>query len=287
MGDGRFVAPKTLEVRLQRRRHARAEGRARVPQPRDACDDPGDPRPRGRPAADAHRSARTRPAARAPDRARRRLRRPGVRAGVPPLRQPRDGRRARASAARPRGPGRRGRHRADSSATRGSTSSFRPRCSRSRADPARACASACGRLRASGLIEGSDILVAAGRTPNTAGIGLETAGVELDERGYVQVNDRLETTAPDVWAIGECAGSPQFTHVSYDDFRVVRDNLAGGNRSDARPADPVLPVHRPAAGAGRPERSAKPGASGVAVRVAKMPMSAVLRTRTIGESAAS
>src|SRR5215831_16650153 len=57
-------------------------------------------------------------------------------------------------------------------------------------------------------IEGSDILVAAGRIPNTAGIGLEAAGVELDERGYIRTNERLETTAPQVWAIGECAGSP-------------------------------------------------------------------------------
>jgi pyruvate/2-oxoglutarate dehydrogenase complex dihydrolipoamide dehydrogenase (E3) component len=81
------------------------------------------------------------------------------------------------------------------------------------------------------IIEGSDILVAAGRTPNTAGIGLDLAGVALDERSYIAVNDRLETSAPDVWAVGECAGSPQFTHVSFDDFRIVRDNLAGGNRS--------------------------------------------------------
>jgi pyruvate/2-oxoglutarate dehydrogenase complex dihydrolipoamide dehydrogenase (E3) component len=57
-------------------------------------------------------------------------------------------------------------------------------------------------------IDGSDILVAAGRIPNTAGIGLEDAGVELDGRRYIRVNERLETSAPDVWAIGECAGSP-------------------------------------------------------------------------------
>jgi pyruvate/2-oxoglutarate dehydrogenase complex dihydrolipoamide dehydrogenase (E3) component len=81
------------------------------------------------------------------------------------------------------------------------------------------------------LIEGSDILAATGRTPNTAGIGLDSAGVRLDGRSYVQVNDRLETSAPDVWAIGECAGSPQFTHVSEDDFRVIRDNLVGGSRT--------------------------------------------------------
>src|SRR5713101_3504396 len=66
-------------------------------------------------------------------------------------------------------------------------------------------------------ITGSDILVATGRAPNTAGIGLEVAGVELDQRGYVKVNERLQTTAINVWAIGECAGSPQFTHISLDD----------------------------------------------------------------------
>ena len=77
----------------------------------------------------------------------------------------------------------------------------------------------------------SNILVAAGRSPNTAGIGLDVAGVELEAHGYIKVNERLETSAPDVWAIGECAGSPQFTHVSFDDFRIVRDNLAGANRT--------------------------------------------------------
>ena len=75
-------------------------------------------------------------------------------------------------------------------------------------------------------IEGSDILVATGRVPNTAGIGLDEAGVELDDRGYIRVNERLETTAPNVWAIGECAGSPLSTHVSVDDFRIIKDNLA-------------------------------------------------------------
>jgi pyruvate/2-oxoglutarate dehydrogenase complex dihydrolipoamide dehydrogenase (E3) component len=80
-------------------------------------------------------------------------------------------------------------------------------------------------------VDGSDVLVAVGRIPNTAGIGLKEAGVELDGRGYIRVNGRLETSAPEVWAVGECAGSPQFTHISEDDFRIVRDNLAGGNRS--------------------------------------------------------
>ncbi|WP_235610617.1 FAD-dependent oxidoreductase [Bordetella sp. H567] len=80
-------------------------------------------------------------------------------------------------------------------------------------------------------VEGSDLLVAAGRVPNTSGIGLEAAGVEVDERGYIRVDAHLATTAPAIWAVGECAGSPQFTHVSADDFRIVLDNLAGGTRS--------------------------------------------------------
>jgi len=133
------------------------------------------------------------------------------------------------------------------------------------------------------LLEGSDILAATGRTPDTAGIGLDIAGVRLDGRGYVQVNDRLETSAPDVWAIGECAGSPQFTHVSEDDFRVIRDNLAGGSRTTR---DRLIPfclfTDPPVARVGLSEAEAK--RRGVAVRVARLPMGAVLRTRTTGET---
>jgi pyruvate/2-oxoglutarate dehydrogenase complex dihydrolipoamide dehydrogenase (E3) component len=79
-------------------------------------------------------------------------------------------------------------------------------------------------------IAGSHLLVAAGRVPNTEGIGLELASVKLTANGYVQVDEHLATTAPDVWAIGEVAGSPQFTHVSVDDFRVVHDSINGGKR---------------------------------------------------------
>lgn len=133
------------------------------------------------------------------------------------------------------------------------------------------------------LVEGSDILVATGRTPNTAGIGLDIGGVRLDGRGYVQVNDRLETSAQDVWAIGECAGSPQFTHVSADDFGVIRDNLAGGRRSTR---DRLIPfclfTDPPLARVGLNETEAR--SRGVAVRVAKLPMGSVLRTRTTGET---
>ena len=100
-----------------------------------------------------------------------------------------------------------------------------------------------------------DILVAAGRTPNTRGIGLEENGIELTDRGYIRVNDRLETTAIDTWAIGECAGSPQFTHISLDDFRVIRDNLEGRHRTHRRTAGAVLHVHRSAPREGWHERT--------------------------------
>ncbi|PNE11992.1 MAG: mercuric reductase [Beijerinckiaceae bacterium] len=132
-------------------------------------------------------------------------------------------------------------------------------------------------------VEGSDILVAAGRSPNTAGIGLDVAGVELDGRGYIKVNERLETSAPDVWAIGECAGSPQFTHVSFDDFRIIRDNLAGANRTTR---DRLIPfcmfTDPPLARVGLSEGEAQ--RQGIEARVAKLPMSVVLRTHTIDET---
>jgi pyruvate/2-oxoglutarate dehydrogenase complex dihydrolipoamide dehydrogenase (E3) component len=130
---------------------------------------------------------------------------------------------------------------------------------------------------------GSDILVAAGRTPNTAGIGLEEAGVELDERGYIRVNERLETSAPEVWAIGECAGSPQFTHVSVDDFRIVRDNLSGGKRSTRDRLVPYCMFTDPQlARVGLSEGEAQ--RQGIIARVATLPMSMVLRAETTDET---
>jgi pyruvate/2-oxoglutarate dehydrogenase complex dihydrolipoamide dehydrogenase (E3) component len=124
--------------------------------------------------------------------------------------------------------------------------------------------------------------VAAGRIPNTADVGLEKAGVELDARGFIRVNERLETTAPDVWAIGEAAGSPQFTHVSVDDFRIVRANMSGGNRrTDDRLVPYVMFTDPPLARVGLSEGQA--GLQGMAVRVAKLPMRNVLRTAATDE----
>jgi pyruvate/2-oxoglutarate dehydrogenase complex dihydrolipoamide dehydrogenase (E3) component len=74
-------------------------------------------------------------------------------------------------------------------------------------------------------IFGSHILLAAGRTPNTDTLNLAAAGVETNARGYITANDLLETTAPGIYAMGDCKGPPAFTHISYDDFRIIRDNL--------------------------------------------------------------
>jgi pyruvate/2-oxoglutarate dehydrogenase complex dihydrolipoamide dehydrogenase (E3) component len=143
------------------------------------------------------------------------------------------------------------------------------------------------RVRSAGLtgdrtIEASDLLVAAGRTPNTQGIAADLAGVELDSRGYVKVNERLETTAPAVWAMGDCAGSPQFTHVAFDDFRIVRDNLNGGSRTTRDRLIPFCMFTDPElARVGLNESEAR--ARHIAYRVARLPMAAVLRTRTISE----
>jgi pyruvate/2-oxoglutarate dehydrogenase complex dihydrolipoamide dehydrogenase (E3) component len=132
-------------------------------------------------------------------------------------------------------------------------------------------------------IEGSDILVATGRIPNTDAIGLDLAGVALDSQGYIAVNDRLETSAPDVWAIGECAGSPQFTHASIDDFRVIWSNLAGGDRTTRNRLVPYcMFTDPPLARVGLNEAEAQ--RHDIAVRLAKLPIVAVLRTRTTSET---
>jgi pyruvate/2-oxoglutarate dehydrogenase complex dihydrolipoamide dehydrogenase (E3) component len=132
-------------------------------------------------------------------------------------------------------------------------------------------------------LEASDILVAAGRTPNTDRLDVAKAGVELDARGYIHVNDRLQTSAPDVWAMGECAGSPQFTHVGEDDSRVVLNNLAGGNRTTRGRLIPYCLFTDPeVAHVGMHESEAR--AKGVPYRIARMPMALVLRTRTLSQT---
>ena len=132
-------------------------------------------------------------------------------------------------------------------------------------------------------LDGTHLLVAAGRAPNTDGIGLELAGVELTDRGYIKVNERLQTTAPAVWAIGEVAGSPQFTHVSVDDFRVVHDSITGGKRVTTGRLVPFCLFTDPEfARVGLSEKEAK--AQGIAYRLFKIPMEAVMRASTLSET---
>jgi pyruvate/2-oxoglutarate dehydrogenase complex dihydrolipoamide dehydrogenase (E3) component len=131
-------------------------------------------------------------------------------------------------------------------------------------------------------IEASDVLVAAGRTPNTDGADLDRANVAVDARGFIKVNERLQTSAPGVWAVGDCAGSPMFTHVGFDDFRVVFGQLTGdGKRTTTGRLVPYCLFTDPElAHVGLHERDAR--AAGMRYRVFKLPMANVLRAVTMG-----
>jgi pyruvate/2-oxoglutarate dehydrogenase complex dihydrolipoamide dehydrogenase (E3) component len=134
-----------------------------------------------------------------------------------------------------------------------------------------------------GTIEATHLLAAGGRTPNTDGIGLETTGVATDEKGHVKVDERLRTTAEGVWATGDCAGSPYFTHIGEDDFRVVLSNLTGGDRvTTGRQVPFCLFTDPELARVGLSEREARD--RGVGYRVAKVPMEAVFRAQTVSET---
>jgi pyruvate/2-oxoglutarate dehydrogenase complex dihydrolipoamide dehydrogenase (E3) component len=132
-------------------------------------------------------------------------------------------------------------------------------------------------------LEGSDILVAAGRVPQTAGIGLEVAGVNVDAAGFIVVDERLATTAPGIWALGEGAGSPMFTHVSLNDYRIAKSVILGGDRTTLGRLIPYAVFIEPELGrVGLNETDAK--RQGIAVRVAKVPMAVVPRARTLSET---
>jgi pyruvate/2-oxoglutarate dehydrogenase complex dihydrolipoamide dehydrogenase (E3) component len=132
-------------------------------------------------------------------------------------------------------------------------------------------------------LDGSHLLVATGRTPNTSGIGLELAGIELTERGYIKVDEHLRTTAPDVWAVGESAGTPQFTHISFDDFRVIVADMTGRDRVTTGRQVPFCMFTDPElARVGLSETEAR--AKGIPYRLAKIPMAANLRARTLFET---
>jgi pyruvate/2-oxoglutarate dehydrogenase complex dihydrolipoamide dehydrogenase (E3) component len=131
---------------------------------------------------------------------------------------------------------------------------------------------------------GSHLLVAVGRTPNTEDLNLEAAGVRQDRRGFVQVNERLEANVPGIYAMGEVAGTPAFTHMSYDDFRILRANLLeGGNRTTTNRLLPyVMFIDPQFARVGLSEQEARD--QGRKVKVARMPMSNVARALEVDES---
>lgn len=130
-------------------------------------------------------------------------------------------------------------------------------------------------------VTGTHILVAAGRTPLTSDLGLDLAGVNVDERGIIEVDERLATSAANTWAIGEVAGTPMFTHASYDDYRVLKSQLSGGGRTTRDRLIPYAMFIEPELGRiGLNEKDARE--RGIAVRVAKLPMTAVPRARTNG-----
>lgn len=133
-------------------------------------------------------------------------------------------------------------------------------------------------------IRGSHLLIAAGRTPNTDGIGVESAGVTLTQRGHIAVDELLRTSAPNTWAVGDCADSPHFTHIAFDDFRIVRDQLLGkaGRTTTGRQVPSCLFIDPELAQIGLTETAAK--RQGVSYRLAKAPMKATLRTRTTSET---
>ena len=133
-------------------------------------------------------------------------------------------------------------------------------------------------------VEGTDLLLATGRVPNTHALNPAAAGIETDEHGFIRANERLETSAPGVWVIGDVKGGPQFTHISYDDYRILKANLFdGGNRTVHDRMVPYTVFMDPQLGrVGMTETEAKK--TGKKRRVARMPMTWVARALEMDES---
>jgi pyruvate/2-oxoglutarate dehydrogenase complex dihydrolipoamide dehydrogenase (E3) component len=133
-------------------------------------------------------------------------------------------------------------------------------------------------------VSGTDLLLAAGRTPNTDALNPAAGGIDIDARGFVRANERLETSAPGVYAIGDVKGGPQFTHISYDDFRILKANLLDGEQRTTR--DRMVPftvfIDPQFARVGFTEEEAR--RAGRKIRVARMPMSYVARALEVAEA---
>jgi len=135
------------------------------------------------------------------------------------------------------------------------------------------------------MFDCSHLLVATGRTPNTDGLNLAAAGVETDEKGYIRTNTRLRTSVPHIWAAGDVAGSPQFNHIAYDDFRVLQSQLLGDRErtTEGRLVPYVVFTDPPLGRVGSTEQQARD--AGYNVRIARMPMSEVAHAIETGEEA--
>jgi pyruvate/2-oxoglutarate dehydrogenase complex dihydrolipoamide dehydrogenase (E3) component len=133
-------------------------------------------------------------------------------------------------------------------------------------------------------IEGTDLLLATGRVPNTGALKPAAAGIETDEHGFIRANERLETSAPGVYVIGDVKGGPQFTHIAYDDYRILKANLLdGGDRTVRDRMVPFTVFMDPQLGrVGMTETEAQK--SGRKIRVARMPMTSVARALEVDES---
>ena len=133
-------------------------------------------------------------------------------------------------------------------------------------------------------VEGSHLLIATGRRPNADHLNLGAAGIEMDEKGYIRVNERLETNVPGIYAIGDIKPGPAFTHISYDDFRIIQANLLqnGNARIDGRPVPYTIFMDPQLGRVGLTEKEAR--AQGRSIRVAKLLMAHVAKAIEFGET---
>ncbi len=134
-------------------------------------------------------------------------------------------------------------------------------------------------------VEADAVLLATGRKPNTDGLDLAAAGIQTDEKGYVRVDDQLRTNVPHIWAIGDCNGGPQFTYISLDDFRIIRNQLTGKDQyasvNDRKPFPTCVFVTPPMAQAGLREKEARE--KGYDVKVLKIPASSIPKAAILNE----
>ena len=133
-------------------------------------------------------------------------------------------------------------------------------------------------------IVGSHVLLATGRRPNTDDLGLGQAGIDVDSRGYIRVDDRLETSVPGIWALGDCNGRGAFTHTAYNDYEIVADNLLNG--ADRKVTDRIacyaLYIDPPLGRVGMSETEAR--TAGKRILVGRRPMTRVARAREKDET---